>query len=100
VAVQDNQTQCTLFIDLLIADVLAIGTTVRATGNGLTESLAFVLVSLWSAAFFMNLTAHNQGTHCILAECLTAKLVDAPNQELLCNSKFRELHFFPKVTPQ
>jgi hypothetical protein len=96
VAVQNNQTQCSLFIDLLIADVLAIGTTVRATGNGLTESLAFALVSLWSAAFLMNLTTDNQGTHCILAECLTSKLVDAPNQELLCNDQFRGLHFFPR----
>lgn len=95
VAVQDNQTQCSLFLDWLITDVLAMATTVRATGNGLTESLAFALVSLWSAAFLMNLTAHNQATHCILTECLTAKMVNAPNQELLCNTKFRALHLFP-----
>lgn len=66
-ALQDNQTECTLFLDLLPIDVLALATTLRATGNGFTESLFGCLFSLFAIGLWMCTATSNQGTHCINA---------------------------------
>lgn len=90
----DNQTECTLVGDVLFVDTLLIATTLRATGNGFTESLFGNLISLWAAGFFLCTGTSNQGTHCIKVECLTPQLVNDHNLHLLCPEQLDALRFF------
>jgi hypothetical protein len=81
----DNQTECRLLADTLVADTFALGVTVRAHGNGFTESLQSVLLSLWSYGLAMSTGVGNQGTHCILIQGYpTAQIRDDDNLEWHC----------------
>lgn len=92
----DNQTECTLSMDFLFVDAFLIGTTVRATGNGFTESWFLAFISLWAAGFLMCTGTSNQGTHCIKVECMTPLLVDQHNLHLQCDDRWGSLRLFPK----
>ena len=99
IACQDNQTDCSLFVTQLYIDTFLLGTTLRATGNGLAESApealdspALAFVSLWAAGFLMCTATSNQGIHCIIAECITNRLVNQNNLQIFC--KFESLHLF------
>jgi hypothetical protein len=90
----DNQTECTLVGDVLFVDTLLIATTLRATGNGFTESLFGNLISLWARGIWMCTGTSNQGTHCIKVECASPLLVNDHNLHLLCQEQFGALTFF------
>jgi hypothetical protein len=66
VSVNDNQIEHHHPRRLLLADVFALGFSVRTNDNRLAETWGRALLSLFSAAF-MNTAADNQSTHCIRA---------------------------------
>ena len=73
--------------DALLAGAVLAGTTLRATDSRFREDVRHTL-SLLTVGAQMNLTAHNQGDHCIVALPMPAPggaplpTIDAPNQEL------------------
>jgi hypothetical protein len=91
----DNQTECRLLADTLVVDTLALGVTVRAHGNGFTESLQGVSLSLWSMGLAMSTGVGNQGTHCILIQGgPAARLQDDDNLAWFgCGREVSELSF-------
>ncbi|MFY9823653.1 MAG: DUF6519 domain-containing protein, partial [Thermoanaerobaculia bacterium] len=85
-ALQNNQTECTLFADILLFDTLAVAMTLRATGNGFTESVFGCALSLFAIGLLMCTATSNQGTHCINAYALDnefAWLISRDNANLL-----------------
>jgi hypothetical protein len=62
----DNQFECHTQQRLLLADLLALGVTVRSSDNRLAETWGRALRSILSLAL-MNTAADNQSTHCISA---------------------------------
>ncbi|MDO6416126.1 DUF6519 domain-containing protein [Sphingomonas sp. BIUV-7] len=63
VAMQDNQSDCDKFLDLVLIDALVLGFSVRMQGNRLKESFGTTFLSALTIGLF-NDTSHNQGTHC------------------------------------
>jgi hypothetical protein len=63
VAMQDNQCDCDMLIDLVLIDALVLGFSVRVQGNRLKESYVTTFLSALTIGLF-NDTSHNQGTHC------------------------------------
>lgn len=93
----DNQTECTLGLDGLLFDTLAFGTTIRAQGNGLTESFLFVLFSLYAYGLWMSTGTDNQGTHCIRIDgAVPARTIDRDNLELFCRQDFQGSSLFTR----
>jgi hypothetical protein len=83
IGVDSNQCDCSLIDDIVLAQVILFGFSVRANGNRLKESLGRAVFS--GVTFgLMNTTAHNQATHCLLMRAfLPAYLVAAPNTVLI-----------------
>ena len=91
----DGNQSSTFRQDVLFANTLCLGQTLRATDNRFRERNVFCFLSLWSQAFgltsfsktlAMNTTAHNQGEHCIVATVPSSAIspvVDDNNLELL-----------------
>lgn len=78
-----NQCDCSLLDDIVLAQAILFGFSVRANDNRLKESL---FNAIFSAITFglMNTTAHNQATHCLLMRAfLPVYLVAAPNTVLI-----------------
>jgi hypothetical protein len=78
-----NQCDCSLLDDIVLAQVILFGFSVRANGNRLKESLGR---AVFSAVTFglMNTTAQNQATHCLLMRAFQpAYLVAVPNTVLI-----------------
>ncbi|HVT16408.1 MAG TPA: DUF6519 domain-containing protein [Thermoanaerobaculia bacterium] len=93
-SLEDNQTECNLLVDILLVDMLALAMTVRANGNGCTESPAGVRFSLWSIGLLMSTGVANQGTHCIKIDGPAGRLAQANNLELLpCPQRVRGVSF-------
>jgi hypothetical protein len=93
----DNQTECTLLRDdVLFLDTFLLATTLRATGNGFTESLFGNLISLWAYGLVMCTGTSNQGTHCIKVQCASPLLIDDHNLQLQCQLQFGVLNLFPQ----
>jgi uncharacterized protein DUF6519 len=90
-SLQDNQTECTLLLDVLLVDMLALALTVRANGNGCTESWLGVWLSLWAIGLLMSTGVANQGTHCIRIDGPAGRVRDADNLALFCQDKVRSL---------
>jgi hypothetical protein len=76
-------------------DTLALGVTVRAHGNGFTESPQGVSLSLWSMGLAMSTGVGNQWTHCILIQGgPAARLQDDDNLAWFgCGREVSELSF-------
>jgi hypothetical protein len=89
----DNQTECRLLSDILFVDTFAIATTVRANGNGFTESLQGVWYSLWSIGLAMSTGVGNQGTHCIVIQGPAARLKDDDNLAWNCRREVSQISF-------
>jgi hypothetical protein len=64
VALNNNQSECTSLLDIVLTDVAIFGVTIRSNDNRFQEGLTAVLFSLFSFGF-MNLTTTNQATHCL-----------------------------------
>ena len=73
----DNQCVANTADDFVLTQALLFAVSARVTDNRFTEGLANALLSALTLGLFMNTTAHNQGTHCIIA--LGNRLVRFPN---------------------
>lgn len=59
-----NQSECTSFIDFVLADAVIWGVTIRSNDNRFQEGFTLMLNSLFSWGF-MNMAMSNQATHCL-----------------------------------
>ncbi|MCC7373482.1 MAG: hypothetical protein IT581_02415 [Verrucomicrobiales bacterium] len=88
-AFEDNQCDCNLGVgeDFLLTQALLLGLSLRATDNRFKEGLLNAPFSgiTWG---WMNTTAHNQTTHCLLIQGDPGLTVNAPNTILI--SRIRE----------
>lgn len=78
-----NQFEANLSDDLILCNAIVFGLSTRLTDNRFKEGINNALISALSAGLFMNTTAHNQGTHCILATGIASRLIDGPNTTLV-----------------
>lgn len=83
-SVQDNTmtSQVDFSTDFSVANLLALGWSLRACGNRFEETLMRSLNSAITMGLF-NDTSHNQATHCLTIEGHPALTVDTPNRVLL-----------------
>jgi hypothetical protein len=86
VAFVNNQCECSLQRreDYIVTNALVIGDCVRVTGNRFKEGLFQATYSAMTTGT-MNMTLHNQSTHCLKAEGSAPLLIDTPNT-ILVNS--------------
>ena len=83
IAFVDNQCDCNLVDDVVIAHVVLFGFSLRACDNRLKESLLRARFSALTLGF-ANTTAHNQATHCLLVRAFNAAYrIGAPNTVLI-----------------
>ena len=82
-AFHGNQCDCNLFDDIVLAQGVLFGFSVRAHDNRMKESLLRALFSLVTFGA-MNSTTDNQATHCLLMRAwLPVYLKNAPNTVLI-----------------
>jgi hypothetical protein len=88
-AFEDNQCDISydfVFDEFFLTNALVIGWTLRFHGNRIKESILGTLYSALTISLFANVTAHNQGTHCIRAFNLvpvgSGNLINGPNSIL------------------
>jgi hypothetical protein len=84
IAFQDNQCDCNLglFEDFVVTHALLLGATLRVTGNRFKEGFFSAFFSAITAAI-LNMTAHNQATHCLLVLGPPGLTQDGPNTVLV-----------------
>ena len=80
VSMEGNQCDCDLVLDAVWINSLALGSSVRMTGNRFEEGPA-ALLSGFTWGWF-NSTCHNQGTHCFLTVGHPALSTTTPNASL------------------
>ncbi|PYV17187.1 MAG: hypothetical protein DMG07_06390 [Acidobacteria bacterium] len=78
----DNQATAQLADDFLLVNTVLFGSSVRASDNRWQEPVARALYSALTFGF-MNVTAQNTATHCIVAFAPPKLLVSGPNVILL-----------------
>lgn len=83
-SIADNSfsSQVDFIGDFSVANLLALGWSIRCTSNRLEETLLHSMFSAITLAMY-NATVHNQGTHCFLIEGLPQLTTDAPNHSLV-----------------
>jgi len=74
IAFHGNQCDCVLFDDRVYAQVFLFGFSVRMVDNRLTETLRRAVYSATTFGF-LNMTTHNQTTHCLLRQAFTPALL-------------------------
>jgi len=74
IAFHGNQCDCVLFDDRVFAQVVLFGFSVRMVDNRLTETLRRAVYSATTFGF-LNMTTHNQTTHCLLRQAFTPALL-------------------------
>lgn len=78
----DNECDCRLDgTSYVLTDLFALGWSVRVVGDRFKEGLADAALSATTLGV-MNMTAHNQATHCLAIFGLAALTVRTPNTEL------------------
>jgi|APTNR8051073442_1049403.scaffolds.fasta_scaffold10479_2 hypothetical protein len=83
IAFVGNQCDCNLVDDVVIAQVVLFGFSLRACDNRLKESLLRARFSALTLGF-ANTTAHNQATHCLVVRAFNdAYRIGAPNTVLI-----------------
>lgn len=82
-----NQSSCSFFIDILLANTVLFAPTVRTSDNRFQEGLIFAFFSLFSLGM-MNTCTNNQATHCIAAYAPPNYRIDTGNlilaQSVIC----------------
>ncbi|HSV62376.1 MAG TPA: hypothetical protein VLH83_03450, partial [Chthoniobacterales bacterium] len=97
VAFHGNQCDCSLFDDIVLTQVMLFGFSVRAINNRLKESFFNAIFSAVTLGV-MNMTAHNQTTHCLLSRAFRpAALVGGPNTVLIDQFSKRYCEHFAHV---
>lgn len=76
----DNQCDCDLFDDFVLVHAALIGMSVRVTDNRFKEGVLNAFFSALTMGLLMNVTAHNQSTHCLLITGPSAGLLAAFGQ--------------------
>lgn len=66
VGFNNNQCDCDLLLDIVLADVVLFGISVRASDNRLKETPRHAWLSGITLGLFLNITTDNESTHCIL----------------------------------
>jgi hypothetical protein len=84
----DNQCVANTFDDFMLSQALLFAMSTRVTDNRFTEGVLNALLSALTLGLLMNTTAHNQGTHCIIA--LGIYRVRFPNTTLLGGVEMHE----------
>jgi hypothetical protein len=74
-----NQSECAAILDIVVANSIVFGITVRANDNRFQEGITGTLLSLLSFGL-MNSTTFNQGTNCIHVLGLPIYKVDPGNK--------------------
>ena len=86
VSFNGNQSDCNFLLDLLVTNVFVFGFSVRVSNNRLKEGfLAFLSILSLS---LMNVTSHNQCSHCIYAKGASEFETEKGNQILYPGSEF------------
>ncbi len=67
VAFSDNQCQCNLWDDFMIADAVILGMTVRVHNNRFAEAIGRAMFSCVNMGLILNTTTLNQATQCLLS---------------------------------
>jgi hypothetical protein len=66
VTLTDNQIECDLLLSFVIINTLVVGFSTQVTGNRWTEGILNAYLSAMTLGIFMNSTALNTSTHCVL----------------------------------
>ena len=66
VTLTDNQIECDLLLSFVIINTLVVGFSTQVTGNRWTEGILNAYLSAFTLGIFMNSTALNTATHCVL----------------------------------
>ncbi len=83
VAFSDNQCDCNLLDDFVLAHAFLFGFSVRMNDNRMKEGILNALYSAITIGY-MNATTMNQSTHCLLVAAIIASLkTEAGNKVLL-----------------
>lgn len=99
VGLHDNQCYCDLTDDFVISNVIVLAATVRALGNRFAEGLFNALLSAITISFLMNMTAHNQATHCLVIRPLPPPTVDSPNMVFFALNNQEGCSFTRRILP-
>src|SRR5262249_33434917 len=67
VSFEDNQCDCNLLVDWVIAQAAILAFSVRAVGNRFKEPRRNAFFSAYTYGRPLNCTSQNQATHCIVA---------------------------------
>jgi hypothetical protein len=87
VAYVGNQSECTSVLDIVLSDVIVLGTTVRAADNRFQEGFTLTPFSLISIGLLMNTTSLNQASHCIIPLGILRSAL-GPRNTILYNLKY------------
>ncbi|MEM9446414.1 MAG: DUF6519 domain-containing protein [Verrucomicrobiota bacterium] len=84
ISFRGNQCAASLSDDILLANALLFGFSLRAGGNRFQETLMRAAASLFSLSIAMNNTSGNQATHCVVVRSFVpVYIVDKPNTEMV-----------------
>jgi hypothetical protein len=97
VGFHDNQCLCDLTDSFVITNAVILSASLRAVGNRLGEGLFNALLSGVTLGIVMNLTAHNQSTHCLLIRPIPPPTIDQPNMVLVALSNPEQCGFTGRV---
>jgi hypothetical protein len=78
----DNQCDCSLLDDFVLTQSIVLGFSMRASGNRFKEGIANAIYSAVTIGV-MNMTTHNQATHCLRILGVAGLVEDSPNTVLL-----------------
>jgi hypothetical protein len=83
ISLQGNQFQLEVHPGKMLADVFAVGTTLRAIGNNFSELQSSVKLSYFASGKLMNIASLNTAVHCILVVPQSIQRVEVNNLVLL-----------------
>jgi hypothetical protein len=99
VGFHDNQCLCDLTDSFVIANTIILAASLRTMGNRLGEGLFNALLSGVTLGIVMNLTAHNQSTHCLVIRPIPPPTVDQPNMVLVALKSPEPCSFTRRILP-
>jgi hypothetical protein len=83
VAFEDNQCDCQLLQDFVIAQAAILGVSVRIVGNRFKEGRLHAFFSAYTYGTPLNCTSQNQATHCIIAGTTDASFLVFSDNRML-----------------
>lgn len=83
VSFADNQLDASFLIDVMLANAIVLGMSVRIEDNRFKETLFLALFSVMGLGFIFNHTVDNQATHCVYARGLLNPAIERDNLVLM-----------------